>query len=452
MYDLIVIGGGPAGYRGAERAASEGLKTLLIEKSEVGGVCLNEGCVPTKTILYSAKIKENAVNGERYGVVAQAFLDHAAVMARKQKVVATLVNGVKARLKSFGVQAIKGKACITGRSGDGFEVHCGNEVFSARRLLIATGSEPIIPPIKGAQESFKNGFCITSREALELETVPASLCVIGGGVIGLELASYYASAGSEVTVIEMLESIGGNIDPEISVLLKGNLEKKGIRFHLGCRVTGFDKTGVLFEHAEGMKKVKTDKALLSVGRRAFAEGIGLEKIGVLTDGVAIVTDEYLRTNIPGVYAAGDVNGKFMLAHTAYREAEAALSHMLGRKDPMNYRAIPSVIYTSPEVAGTGETQASASQKGTEVNCRTLSMRYSGRYVAENEGGDGIAKIVIDSRTGRMIGFHMIGSYASEIIFGACIMIEREMTLESIRKTVFPHPTVCEIIREAVFLI
>lgn len=453
MYDLIIIGGGPAGYRGAERAAHEGLKTLLIEKAEVGGVCLNEGCIPTKTMLYSAKLKDGAAHGEKYGVQApKATLDHKAVMARKQKVVSALVGGVKAQLKSAGAQTIKGEAQILGRNDDGFEVHSGGEVYAARRLLIATGSVPIVPPIKGVAEALESGFCRTSREMLDLDHVPGRLCVIGGGVIGLELASYFASAGSKVTVIEMLQTIGGSIDSDIAALLKSNLEKKGVRFLLGCKVTELEAASVKFEDANGVKKQEADKVLLSIGRRAYTEGIGLESIGVQTERGAIVTDEYLRTNIPGVYAAGDVNGKSMLAHTAYREAEVAVSHMLGNKDPVSYRAIPGVIYTNPEVAGVGETQQTSAQKGMDTTVKTLSMRYSGRYVAENEGGDGIAKMVVDNRTGRMIGFHMIGSYASEIIVGACMMIEREMTLESIRKTVFPHPTVCEIIREAVFQI
>ncbi len=451
MYDLIVIGGGPAGYRGAERAAHEGLKTLLIEKAEVGGVCLNEGCIPTKTMLYSAKLKDSALNGAKYGVNApKAVLDHKAVIARKKKVVAALVGGVKSQLKAAGAQMIIGDAKIIGRKDDRFEVRSDGEIYAAQRLLIATGSVPVLPPIKGVQEALQNHFCLTSREMLDIDHVPGRLCVIGGGVIGLELASYYASAGSEVTVIEMLESIGGSIDAEIAGILKNNLEKKGVRFMLGCKVTELEKTGVKFEDFAGTGKVEADKVLLSIGRRAFTEGIGLESIGVETKHGAIVTDECLRTNIPGVYAAGDVNGKFMLAHTAYREAEAAVNHMLGRKDPISYRAIPAVFYTSPEAAGVGETKASAALKGIDVNVKTLAMRYSGRYVAENEGGDGIAKTVIDNRTGRMIGFHMIGSYASEIILGACIMIEREMTLESIKRTVFPHPTVCEIIKEAVF--
>ncbi len=450
MYDLIVIGGGPAGYRAAELAGEENLSVLLIEKREVGGVCLNEGCIPTKTLLYSAKLKDGAEHGEKYGVIADGItLDHKAVIARKNKVVRTLVAGVKAKLRAAGVNTVTGEAVIVGR-GEGFEVKCGEEVHVGKRLLIAAGSVPIVPPILGIKEALAAGTAVTSREALDLTAVPQRLVVIGGGVIGLEMASYFASAGSDVTVVEMLGSIGGSIDPDIAKLLKKNLEKKGIKFLLGCKVTEVGSGFIKAQDSTGEKEISCDLVLLSAGRRAASDGLGLDKIGVLTERGAVVTDEKMCTNIPGVYAAGDINGKSMLAHTACREAEVAISCMLGRADRMDYRAVPGVIYTSPEVAGVGETEESAKAGGMEYKSGTVSMRFSGRYIAENEGGDGIAKILIDSR-GRIAGLHMIGSYVSEIIYGASMMIGSEMTPEQVKKTIFPHPTVSEIIKECVFM-
>ncbi len=452
MFDLIVIGGGPAGYRAAERAGEEGLKTLLIEKREVGGVCLNEGCIPTKTYLYSAKLKDGAEHGEKYGVhVKDILLDHRQVLARKNKVVRTLVSGVKAQLKQAGVTIVAGDATISGRS-EGFEVQCGGSMYDGKRLLIATGSVPIVPPIPGLKETLADGRAVTNREILDLETVPGRLAIIGGGVIGLEMASYYASAGSDVTVIEMLDSIGGGIDADIADILKKNLEKKGVRFLLGCKVTSVQGNAVSAEDKSGSKQIESDLVLLSAGRKAWTEHLGLESIGVLTERGAVITDEKMKTNIPGVYAAGDVNGCSMLAHTAYREAEVAVNTMLGKPDSMNYAAVPGVIYTTPEVAGVGETEASAKAKGLDVAVKTLTMRYSGRYVAENENGDGIAKILVDKKYGRIVGFHMIGSYASEMIYGACMMVEREMTPGQLKKTIFPHPTVSEIIKESIFQI
>jgi dihydrolipoamide dehydrogenase len=249
----------------------------------------------------------------------------------------------------------------------------------------------------------------------------------------------------------MLGSIGGGIDGDIAKLLKKSLEKKGIKFLLGHTVTGVRSGSVTAKDAADEKEIDCGLVLLSAGRRAASEEIGLENIGVLTERGAIITDDVMKTNVPGVYAAGDVNGKSMLAHTAYREAEVAVNDMLGRADRMDYRAVPGVIYTSPEVAVVGETEESAKEKGMAFKSKTVSMRFSGRYLAENEGGDGIAKILTDAN-GRIAGLHMIGSYASEIIYGACMMIGREITPEQAQKVIFPHPTVSEIIKECVFQI
>jgi len=451
MVDLIVVGGGPGGYLGAERAAQAGLKTLLIEKREVGGVCLNEGCIPTKSLLYSAKLKEGAAHGEKYGVrAAEVSIDHSAVIKRKNKVVATLVGGVKAKLKAAGVTLVNGEAYLLGRSGEGFEVRCGEERHIGKRLLICTGSVPVVPPIPGLKEALEKGFAVTSREILDTDKVPARLVIVGGGVIGLEMANYFAAAGAGVTVIEMLDHIGGAIDTDISAILQRNLEKKGIRFLLGQKVARIKDDSVVCEGKNGETEIKADTVLLSIGRRAFTDGLGLENLNVLTERGAIVTDGHMQTNVPGVYAAGDVNGRSMLAHTAYREAEAAVRHMTGVKDEMRYDAIPGVIYTNPEAAGVGETEASAKAKGLDVAAKAISMNFSGRYLAENERGDGILKVIVSNKTQRIVGLHMIGSYASEMIYGACMMIGREMSLESIRRIVFPHPTVSEIIRESLF--
>lgn len=451
MFDLIVIGGGPAGYLAGERAGAGGLKTAVIEKRFLGGVCLNEGCIPSKAFLNSAKIYDYALHGDKYGVTTTgAAIDHGKVVARKNKVVKTLVSGVAAKLAHHGVTVIDGEARITGKGADGFTVAVGADSYTARRLLIAAGSVPVTPPIPGVKEGLESGFVLTNREILDLTEVPGELVVIGGGVIGLEMANYFAVIGVKVTVIEMLDKIAGPTDAEVSKILQKNLAKKGIDFRLGAKVTAVGKDSVTYEKDGKTETVPAGKVLLSIGRRAFTEGLGLETIGVHTERGAVVTDENQRTNIPGVYAAGDINGKSMLAHTAYRESEVAVNHMLGKRDHMRYTAIPSVIYTSPEVAGVGETEETARAKGYDVKMANVSMRYSGRYLAEVEGGDGICKLVVDAKYNRLIGVHMIGSYASEIIYGAAILIETEMQIEDIKEIVFPHPTVCEVIREALF--
>lgn len=451
VYDLIVIGGGPAGYLAAERAGEAGLSVALMEKREVGGVCLNEGCVPSKALLYSAKIYDNAVHGDKYGVTVQgAQLNHKAVIERKGRVVSALVGGVKGKLKKNKVNVVYAAAVITGRDSEGFSVKANDAEYKAAKLLIATGSVPALPPIPGLKEAVEAGFALTNREILDLTEVPAELVVIGGGVIGLEMASYYASAGSKVTIIEMLNKIAGPTDAEISTILQKNYEKKGIVFKLGAKVTEIAKDSVIYELNGKKEAQRADKVLVSIGRRPFTEGLGLDNIGVETVRGAIPTDEQGRTNIAGVFAAGDVNGTSMLAHTAYREAEVCINTILGKKDRMRYNAIPSVIYTNPEVGAVGETEESAAAKGMDAACVNLTMKYSGRYVAENEGGDGICKVVIDKKYNRLVGVHMIGNYSSEIIYGAALMIETELRIEDIKQLVFPHPTVCEIIREAIF--
>lgn len=451
VYDLIVIGGGPAGYLGAERAGHAGLKTLLFEKRSLGGVCLNEGCIPTKTLLYSAKIKESAEHGKPYGVtVSGVTLDHKAVVGRKNKVVRALVSGVGATLKGAGVTVVTAEAKITGKSAEGFTVTDGKDTYTGKRLLIAAGSVPAVPPIPGLKEAIAHGFVLTSREMLDIEAVPAKLVVIGGGVIGLEMASYFAVAGADVTVVEMLPTIGGPIDGEIAALLQKGIEKKGVKFQLSCKVTGISDKVEYTDATGAAKALEADTVLLSIGRRAETAGLGLETLGVLTERGAVVTDKHLQTNIPGIYAAGDVNGKSLLAHTAYREAEVAVNHMTNVKDVVRYDAIPAVIYTYPEVAGVGLTEAAAKEKGLDYTAKTITMNYSGRYMAENDRGDGIIKIVVDNQWNRLVGVHMISPYASEIIYGAGLMIEKEMTIPEIKQLVFPHPTVCEALREAIF--
>ena len=451
MFELIIIGGGPAGYNAAERAAEGGLSTLVIEERALGGVCLNEGCIPTKTLLYSAKIFDYAKHSEEYGVkLPNASIDHAAVVARKDKVVKQLVGGIGAKMKHAGVTVVNAHAEITGRNGDVFTVKAGDEVYEGRRLLICAGSSAAVPPIPGLREGVASGFVKTNREILDMTAVPKELAVIGGGVIGMEMASYFNSIGSKVTVIEMMDHIGGPTDGEIAAILLKNYKKKGIEFMLGAKVTGVGTSSVTCEYEGKTVEVAADCVLCAVGRRANTAGLGLESIGVLTERGAIVTSECGRTNVGGVWAAGDINGKSMLAHTAYREGEAAVNDMLGKKDKVNYDAIPAVIYTNPEVASVGETSETIKAKGIEANVQSFTLRYSGRYVAENEGGDGIVKIIVDKAHRRVLGVHMIGSYASEIIYGAAMMVENQMRVEDVRKFVFPHPTVCEVIREGMF--
>ena len=450
MFDLIVLGGGPAGYLAAERAAHGGLKTAVIEKRALGGVCLNEGCIPSKALLNSAKIYEHAKEGAKYGVSASDVkLDQKAVVARRGKVVKTLVSGVGAKMKAAGVTVITEEGKIDGRADGGYKVVAGGKEYTATRLLICTGSSAVVPPIPGVRENLGD-FVLTNREVLERPEVPKNFAIIGGGVIGLEMAAYYCVAGAHVTVIEMLDHIAGPTDREISTMLQKEYAKKGVDFKLNTKVVAVEPGKVVCEADGKTIEVPADKVLLSIGRRANTKDIGLETIGVELNRGVIVTDDCGRTNVEGVYAAGDCIGKVMLAHTAYREAEVAVNTMLGKKDKMRYNANPSVIYTHPEVASCGMTEEEAKQKGVDYEVKKLSMRYSGRFVAENEGEDGICKILINKKHRNVIGVHMLGNSSSEAIWGAAEMIENELRVKDVKEIIFPHPTVSEIIREVIF--
>ena len=451
IYDLVILGGGPAGYLAAERAGHAGIKTALIEERSLGGVCLNEGCIPTKTLLYSAKIYDSASHGEKYGVRADGLtIDHAAVIRRKDKVVKLLVSGVGSAMKANGVDVIKERGIIKGRGPDGILVKAGEQIITGKRLLIASGSSPAVPPIEGLKAGMERGFVLTSREILDLKEKPARLLIIGGGIIGLEFASYFSSIGTQVQVVEMLDHIAGENDPEMIALLKETFEKRGIAFALSAKVTAIEEKGVRFEQNGVSQMAETDLVLLSIGRRANIRDIGLENLSLCTERGGITVDDRMRTSQPDIWAAGDVTGYSMFAHTAYREAEVAVNDMLGIEDRMRYNAIPAVIYTNPELSAIGETESSAALKGLPFETVKVSLRYSGRYLAENEGGNGLMKLIVNRETRQVLGAAVLANYSSEFIVAAGTWIETGMTLDMIKRVVFPHPTVSEILREAIF--
>ena len=451
LFDLLVVGGGPGGYLCAERAAQGGMKVALFEKRALGGTCLNEGCIPTKTLLNSSKMYRHAMESEAYGVTATGVtFDHAKVIARKNNVVKTLVSGVGATMSANKVTVITGEAVISGRADDGFAVTANGETYHGRRLAIASGSETVVPPVPGLKEGLAAGFVVTNREVLDMTELPKELVVIGGGVIGLEMAYYFASVGVKVTVIEMMPKIAGATDPEICKVLTDAFEKRGMTFKLSCKVLEVKTSSVVYEENGEKKEISCDKVLLSAGRRPATAGIGLESLNLQMDRAAIVTDRHMCTTVQNVYAIGDCNGKSMLAHTAYREAEVAVNHMLGKADEMRYDVIPAVIYTDPEVASIGHSKEGAEKLGMKVKEVKLPMSYAGRYLAETNGGKGFIKLVVDTDRNRLVGCHMVGSYASENIMTATMMVDTELNPERLKKLVFPHPTVAEIIREAIF--
>lgn len=443
-HDLIILGGGPAGYTAAERAARGGLNTLLIEKRALGGVCLNEGCIPTKTLLYSAKIWHLAEDAKKYGIEASAdqfLMDK--VNARKNKVVRKLVAGIKGKMTNAGVTVVTGEGEILApTTPQEYSVKVGEETYTAPRILLASGSETFVPPIPGLDtvEYW------TSREALESKELPKSIAIIGGGVIGMEFAAFYNRVGVEVHVIEMLPEILGGMDSEMGALLRAEYTKLGVKFYLQHKVTSIAPEGVTVEFEDNSFVIPTERILLSVGRRPVTEK--LSPLGLEMEGRGVKVDATMRTSLPGVYAAGDVTGYSLLAHTAVREAEVAVDNMLGKNAQMSYRAIPGIIYTQPEVAGVGMTEDQLKKEGISYRKHQLPMAFAGRFVAENEMANGVCKILI-GEDDTLLGAHMLGNPASELIVVIAVAIERGIKAHELASVVFPHPTVGEIIKETI---
>jgi dihydrolipoamide dehydrogenase len=443
-YDVIVIGGGPAGYSAAEAAGKAGKSVLLIEKANVGGVCLNEGCVPTKTLLYSAKTYDAAKHAGKYAVSAENIgYDLPKMVARKNKVVRKLVLGVKSKVTTAGATLVSGEGYIV----DAHTVSVADQTYTADNIIVCTGSDTFVPPIPGTDTV--NYW--THRDALDAKELPASLVIVGGGVIGMEFAAYFCTLGTQVTVIEMLGEILGGMDGELSALLRAEYAKRGVKFLLNTRVTSISESAegisVAFENADGTSAVTAEKLLMSVGRRPVTTGYGLENLPLQRDERGrLIVDDKMRSGLDNIYICGDLNGRSMLAHTAVREAEVAVNNIIGVADSMSYRAIPGVVYTNPEIAGVGQTEESLKKSGTDYEVRKLPMAFSGRFVAENEGVNGVCKMLL-SPTGVVLGVHILGNPASEIIALAGMAVEMGLTVEQWKRYVMPHPTVCEIMRE-----
>lgn len=450
-FDVTIFGAGPGGYLAAERAGQAGLKTLLIEKRHIGGTCLNEGCIPTKTILRSAKLFHACKSAGTYCVNCEGVsIDQKAVVARKRAVTANLVAGVKAGLKAAKVKTVEAEGRILGRDADGIIVEAAGTAYHTKNLILATGSHPIIPGIDGLKEALADGFVLTSTELLELEEIPERLCVVGGGVIGLEMATYYAMVGTKVEIVEAAAKVAGELDAEATEIIKKACEELGMSFRLNTRAVSFGKGTVIVEAGGQRDEIKCDKVLLCIGRAANIDGFGLETLHVPTEKGRISVDEYCMTGVPNVYAIGDCNGTGMLAHVAYRQGEVAVKHITGRKDPMCWNVVPSLVHTEPEAAFVGETVESAGAKGIDAVGVKLSMNYSGLYLAENDNGKGIIKAVFDKKKKTLIGATIVGGPASELITVCSMMIGNEMPVERMKSYVYPHPTYSEIIKEAIF--
>ena len=452
MFDVIVIGGGPGGYLAAERLGHRGKKVLVIEKQYMGGTCLNVGCIPTKTLLNSAKHYLHAKEAGQFGVhTDNVSFNMTEMMSWKEQVVKTLRSGVTASVKKCGAQIIEGTGVIVAPGS--VKVAETGETYQAKAILVAAGSVPAMPPIPGAKD---NPAVVDSTGLLSVEACPERLCVIGGGVIGIEFASLFGTLGSQVSVVEMMDEIIPPMDKEQAPLLRKALHNT--TFHLGCKVERLEGGTVHFTTKDGKQEsVTADLVLMAVGRRSETQSWGGKEIGLDITPKGVNVDDRMRTNITGIWAAGDVNGRSMLAHSAYRMAEVAVNDICSyldgteNRDLMRYNAIPWVVYSIPEAAGVGMTQQEAESKGIAVKTASVPMLVSGRFIAENgTKATGTVKVVVDVQTDIILGVHILGPYASEMIWGAAALIENEMRVQDVKQMIFPHPTVCEAIREAIW--
>lgn len=450
-YDVIVIGGGPGGYIAAERLGHAGKRVLLAEKEFVGGTCLNVGCIPTKSLLNSAKLYEHALHSAQYGVTAgDVSYDWATVQSWKSEVVSTLVGGVTQMLKRLKVEIVAECATLVAPG----VVEIAGQRKTADHVIVATGSVPVMPPIPGAKDNPK---VVDSTGLLAIPEVPKRLVVIGGGVIGVEFASLFAALGSEVTVVEMMPEILPFMDADLAKTARQSM--KPISFRLSSKVEAVEGGTVVFTpEGKEQERVEGDLVLMAVGRRALVDGWGAREAGLEIDRRGVVVDDRMRTNLPNVWAVGDVTGRSLLAHAAYRMGEIAVANILdpaahAKGEVMRWDTIPWAVYALPESAGVGLTEAEATRRGLEVATVTVPLVLSGRFVAENGlSRAGAVKLIAEKGTGIVKGIHMLGTYAPETIWGAATALESEFTVTDLRQVVFPHPTVSEGIREAVWAI
>lgn len=447
MFDLGIIGGGPAGYTAAERAAAHNMKVILFEENKIGGVCLNEGCIPTKTLLQSGHLFRSIHHADKYGISinSEATIDINKIVQRKNLIVRKMQAGVRAQLKHELITVKDGHANIKGKQGNIFHVECNNDFFEINNLLIATGSREFVPPIPGIESSA----VVTHRDLLNLDHPISDLIIIGGGYIGIEFADYFNAIGTNVHIVELKDHILEGTDQELTRILQTEYEKRGVRFYLNAQVTGIDNNIVHFKQNGETFQLSGDKILVSVGRVPNLDGYGLEILDIESYRKGIRVNNLMQTSEPNVYAAGDVTGFSKLAHAAYREASVVVNTIANIYDPMNFQTIPGCIYSDPEIATVGLTEEALKMAWMPHRIIRLPMTYSGRFEIENGGFSGLCKLIVGDGN-EILGVHLIGNGAAEIISSAAIAIDNKMTADQWAKTIFPHPTVNEIFREALY--
>ncbi|QEN03505.1 dihydrolipoyl dehydrogenase [Thiospirochaeta perfilievii] len=436
MYDLIVIGGGPAGYTGALEAANLDKKVLLIEKSKLGGTCLNSGCIPTKSLLHSSKLFKKISNLNDLGVVSrETIFDLSKAIEWKDLKVSQLQQGLSALIKSKKIDVEYGDARLLGNK----VVEVDGKKLKGENILIAAGSKSLIPNIKGSN----NHLCLTSRSILNLKEIPNNLVIIGAGVIGLEFASIFSSIGSNVTVLEYNNQLLPSIEKRVSSIF---LKAIDFTIKLGVTVSEITNNSVIFKWQNNQESLAADKVLIATGR--IPNSKEYESIGVVESG-RIKVDEYMRTNLDGVFAAGDVTGKTFLAHGGIKMAEIAVNNMFNPLSKMNYDLIPSIIYSEPEIATVGITLREAKERGKDILKSNYYLNNNGRYLVENGFKDGLCIVIADKESRIILGAHIIGTDVSEIISNFVIAVKQELTIDQLKQIIFPHPTMSEIFSDTI---
>lgn len=443
--DIIIIGAGPGGYECAVRAAKEGFQVVVVEAKAVGGTCLNEGCIPTKCFCRHAEVLEDVRNAARYGITAgEPELDMRKVVARKNEVVGRLAEGVRSLLGMPGITLVEGKARLV----DAHTVAVGDDEYSAEHIVIATGSVTRMLPIPGADSKG----VVTSAEMLDLEEVPRRLCVIGGGVIGLEFASIFRTFGSEVTVVEFCKEILPNFDKDVAKRLRTALKKRGISFKTGAAVTSVEEGAdgsyaVCYEEKGKPGRTEADVVLMAVGRSANIASLNLDGVGVAYTQKGIVVDDNMCTNIPGIYAIGDVNGRLQLAHAATYQGFRVLNHIQGRTDDIRFDAVPAAVFTVPEVASVGLTEEACVEKGISYDVHKSFYRANGKALAM-DADEGIVKLLTDA-DGHLLGAHILGAHAADLVHEAALLMKLGGTVDQLADAVHAHPTLSELLPSAI---
>ncbi len=434
--DLIIIGSGPGGYRAAEHAASLGLTVTIIEESQLGGTCLNCGCIPTKTLARNAEILDTLAKADTFGLSQLSFtLDFNRVMERKNQVVETLRNGVATLLSAPGITVVQG----TGRFTSNRTVMVGDEEYSATSIIIATGSKPKMLPIPGID----NKKVVTSTELLNINEVPRRLCIVGAGVIGMEFASIFNSLGSEVTVVEYLKECLPALDSDIAKRLRQSIAKKGVNFIMQAGVQAITDEGVAYERKGKPGVVEADVILMATGRAPRTEGLCLDAINIATNKNGIFTDDDMQTNVKGIYAIGDVNGRTMLAHAATYQGLHVVNKIVGREDEIRLDIIPAAVFTHPEAASVGLTEDSCKAQGIEYKIKKGYYRANGKALAMDEP-DGMVKLIIGSDD-KIIGCHLYGAHSADLVQEVSALMAMDATASRLADLVHVHPTLNEIL-------